>query len=192
MSTYEEHFNKELNILRKKNPNVNLIIDKYEQVFRDALKVFGDEDHSGASAHREANYITDALKRTLLFGILSPLSGVDDEWMDVGEDEGVVCFQNKRLSSVFKEGVGGRPYYIDALIFKEENRSCWTGSCLHKGRRLKSRAYIKDLGVVPKPIYVNVRSVEVNPDDWEFYLDDSSQLDEVEKYYDLIYVKEDT
>ena len=79
------------------------------------VKEFSDEGHSGYSA----SYALQCLKKLLNFKPLSPLTGEDDEWSEVGEDSGYTMFQNKRCGSVFKHGKDGEAYDIDGKVFWE-------------------------------------------------------------------------
>lgn len=74
---------------------------------------FADEGHSGYSA----SYAISTLKRLLCFKPLSPLTGEDDEWNEVSEISGYTHFQNKRCSSIFKDGKDGEAYDIDGKVF---------------------------------------------------------------------------
>ena len=62
------------------------------------VKEFGKEDHSGYSA----SYAINLLNKLLRFEPLSPLSGDDSEWNEVGHG----VFQNKRCFHVFKDADG--------------------------------------------------------------------------------------
>lgn len=75
---------------------------------------FADEGHSGFSASYAINIITKLMK----FKPLTPLTGHDDEWNEVSEHMGQKCWQNKRHSSVFKNG-DGEAYDIDGKAFWE-------------------------------------------------------------------------
>jgi hypothetical protein len=46
------------------------------------------------------------------------------------------------------------------------------------------RGYVKSFPFVPKTFYIDVRDVEVAKDDWESFVIDPSQLEEVWEYYD--------
>lgn len=72
---------------------------------------FSKEDHSGFSA----NYAISLLTRLLSFKPLTPLTGEDDEWVDVGDD----TLQNKRYSAVFKNTKTGKSYNIEGKVFWE-------------------------------------------------------------------------
>jgi hypothetical protein len=73
------------------------------------VKEFADEGHSGMSA----SYALSILKSLLAYEPLSPLTGADDEWMEV--DNGY--WQNKRASNVFKDKDGA--YWSDGIVFWE-------------------------------------------------------------------------
>jgi len=75
---------------------------------------FSKEGHSGFSA----SYALSILKKLLAFKPLTPLTGEDDEWMHVYDDDnGDPVYQNVRLSSVFKGPDGA--YDIDGKVFWE-------------------------------------------------------------------------
>ena len=59
----------------------------------DLLESFDSQGHSGFSAP----YVIRTFCRLAMFKPLTPLTGEDDEWNDIGD-----CFQNKRYSAVFK------------------------------------------------------------------------------------------
>ncbi len=115
---------------------------------------------------------------------LTPITCDDMEWNDVSEYSNRETYQNKRLSAVFKEGKDGLPYYINAIIWKDQKGVTWSGSALTKdGEKIRSGQNIR-LPFEPKTFYVDVESVEVAEDDWENYIKDESQLKEVFDYYD--------
>jgi hypothetical protein len=145
---------------------------------RDLLTVFSTQGHSGSSY----GYVLSCFDKLARFKPLGPITGAASEWSDETSMGG--SLQNKRLSSVFKEGVNGKPYYIDAIVFKEENGCCFTGSSvrLPSGGTISSRQFI-NLPFEPKTFYIDVISEEVAPDDWESTVKDESQLEEVFKYY---------
>jgi len=85
------------------------------------VRTFADEGHSGFSAA----YAINALEKLLRFEPLTPLTGADDEWVEVGDDgpDGT-CFQNKRSPRVFKDNTGA--YDIDGKVFREPSGACYT------------------------------------------------------------------
>jgi len=154
------------------------------------IELFSKQGHSGMSApmvaslfHKLANYEP-----------LQPITGRDEEWSDVSNlGDGKPWYQNKRCSALFKDGKDGKPYYIDAIIKRDQNGTCWNGMAwLNEedwlnGDRTKMvgrKAYIKSFPFTPKTFYIDVRDVEVAKDDWESFIVDPSQLDEVWEYYD--------
>ena len=115
-----------------------------EAICNDALellKVFSEQGHSGSSAP----YLINMLKKLLMFEPLTPLTGEDWEWTEVGEG----MFQNKRCSHVFKQPdrFNGQAYDLDGKVFCEPNGSCFTSS--------DSRVPIT-FPYTPKTEYVNV------------------------------------
>ena len=78
------------------------------------VEEFSKEGHSGYSA----SYALSIIKKLLAMEPLTPLTGEDDEWMDVYEEnDGTTVYQNKRKSSVFKTHRGA--YDIDGKVFWE-------------------------------------------------------------------------
>lgn len=93
--------------------------DEMDKAMRDHIltmvAAFSDEGHSGFSA----SYALGLLKKLLALEPLGPLTGDDDEWMEVYQrDNGETVYQNTRLSSVFKEETAGA-YNIDGKVFWE-------------------------------------------------------------------------
>jgi len=84
------------------------------------IKQFSEEGHSGFSA----SYALSCLKRLLAWEPLSPLTGADDEWSEVGDG----VFQNKRCSRVFKQAdrFNGQAYDLDGRVFREPDGACYT------------------------------------------------------------------
>lgn len=108
------------------------------------VDVFAEEGHSGFSAE----YATSILQKLLRFEPLSPLTGEDDEWNEVGTD----VYQNKRLSRVFKKGKDGQAYDIHGKVFVEPD------GCSYTSR--DSSVYI-EFPYTPKTEYVNVEKNEL-------------------------------
>lgn len=75
------------------------------------VKEFAEEGHSGFSA----SYALSCLEKLLKFKPLSPLTGEDDEWFEYMYG----VYQNKRCSTVFKQGKDGEAYDIDGKVFWE-------------------------------------------------------------------------
>lgn len=142
------------------------------------LEVFSKQGHSGSSAPYCINMFTKLAR----FEPLAPLTFKSDEWNEVGDD----MFQNNRMSSVFKEGVNGQPYYLNAITLETPEGGRWSGSAIlsNSGARIGCSHYIDTTKPFePKTFVIKVREVETAPDDWEFFVDDLTQLTEVFNYY---------
>lgn len=133
------------------------------------------------------------LRKFLLFEPIMEITGVDSEWGEVSERDGMPMFQNRRCSAIFKDGKDGRAYYIDAVVKRDQRGVCWTGWCWlnredyvlgDRGRMISSRGYLKSFPFTPKTFYIDVEDVEIARDDWESFVKDPRQLDEVWEYYD--------
>ena len=141
-----------------------------------------------------APIIADLFKRLANYEPLQPITGKDEEWGDVRDlGDGVPYYQNKRCSALFKNGEDGKPYYIDAIVKRDQKGICWSGMAWLSEEDYKSgdrskmvgkRGYIKSFPFTPKTFYIDVRDVEVTKDDWESFVVDPTQLDEVWNYYD--------
>src|SRR5438105_3839923 len=86
------------------------------------MRVFANQGHSGGSAP----IVTALFSKLASFEPLTPLTFADNEWFE-HENE---IFQNKRNSAVFKVTAIGKPYYIDAIIWRTQTGSTWSGSAL--------------------------------------------------------------
>lgn len=81
------------------------------------MKMFSLEGHSGYSAGMQISLF----QKVGSFEPLTPLTGDDSEWMEVGEG----MHQNVRCSHVFK-GQDGRAYDIEGRIFREPSSTTYT------------------------------------------------------------------
>lgn len=146
------------------------------------LEVFVKQGHSGSSAP----YVINLFKKLANQEPVAPIMCTDDEWIDVGSygSIGDMTYQNNRCGCVFKECIDGKPYYLDAIVWRDQNNSTFTGRVKnYKNEEIRSRQYIK-LPFTPKTFYIDVISTEVAKDDWEHQIKDESQLKEVWNYYE--------
>jgi len=140
------------------------------------IELFSKQGHSGCSAGMVSN-LFNKLSR---FKPISPLTGNDDEWCEVRGG----FYQNKRNSAVFKEGKDGKAYFGDAFVKRTPNGNNWHGRLSLKDGRSVGNCYIKDFSNMPT-ITVDVLEKEVAKDDWEMWIKDESQLEELAKYYEF-------
>ena len=135
------------------------------------IEVFSKQGHSGASAGRAI----ELFRIVASYKNLIALTGKDDELVDVSDD----CFQNNRVSSVFKKKKTGKAYYLNAITWVCE-KSSWVGDV----SGITSRQYIKSFPFAPKTFYIDIIEKEIKKDEWEFTIKDKKQLKEVFEYYD--------
>jgi hypothetical protein len=182
-----------------------LLVKDFVPEIMSLVQKFADSGQSGGSAPFTAGAITEVLRKLLAHEPLGGVENVDDEWNDIsdieGVEEGTGTFQNNRLSSVFKEGKDGRPYYLDAIVFIPEGKEYgFTGNSVMMSEgseeTVGSSQYIKSFPFEPKTFKITVTEKEyrklkdgslVEEDGggwWESWLKDPKQLDEVWEYYD--------
>lgn len=90
----------------------NDINDWMRENVLELLEVFAKQGHSGSSAP----YAVALFEKLAMWKPIAPLTGEDDEWNDPIE-AGNDLYQNKRNSSVFKNGKDGEAYWIHGKIF---------------------------------------------------------------------------
>lgn len=115
------------------------------------MNEFAEEGHSGFSA----SYAISILTKLMDFKPLSPLTGEDNEWVNIREYGESPSWQNKRRSSVFKNA-DGTCYDIDGKVFWEWCMPYEEGDKPYKSyyTNRDSRVPVKFPYIVPdKPIY---------------------------------------
>jgi len=174
------------------------IIAPFEKEITDLVHKFMKSGQSGGSAPMTASAISQAVENLCNHKPLYGITGEDAEWSNsISRDD---TYQNNRLSSVFKKGVKGKAYYLNAIVFCGQNGSQFTsnGSVKDsKGNNVRSSHYIKSLPFKPKTFYIDVIETEWHKDKetgeltkqegggwWTSVLKDDSQLDEVWEYYE--------
>lgn len=200
MTNTAKHAETEIDILiaSAKKKNDEAIIAPFKNEILALCEAFGNSGQSGGSAPFVAGAISKAIKKLLLFQPLCPLTNLDEEWMEVAED----CFQNNRLSSVFKNSKTGKPYFLNAIVWcgdtvGENGSHDWdTFTGMVEG--ITSRQYIKSFPFEPKTFYIDVTRVKYDSvkhkdarvvttgldGDVVYLIKDRKQLDEVWAYYD--------
>lgn len=195
MSNTRKFAERELDVLVKSNtdPDNRPLIEEFIPEILALCEKFGNSGQSGGSAPYTAAALSSAIKKLCLQQPICPITGIDEEWNDITSlNDGETMYQNNRCSALFKDGKDGEAYYIDAIIKRTQNGSCYSGSFwLSKkdyltGNRdlmIRSRQYIREFPFTPKTFYIDVIEEEVAKDDWEMYLKDPNQLEEVFQYY---------
>jgi len=177
------HAVSELEILSKtvKDPIVKYFIPEIIAL----TEKFGNSGQSGGSAPLTATVLAQTIKKLCLQEPICAITGVDEEWVNVTEyNNGEEWWQNKRCGSIFKNGKDGNPYYLDAIIWKNQDGQTYSGSStLKDGSKIYSRQYIKSFPFTPKTFYIDRVDFEVAKDDWESKVKDEKQVSRVFKYY---------
>jgi len=119
MSNLLEHAKEELRIAGLLESD-----DEMQKAMNDHIlhmvEEFSKEEHSGFSA----SYALGQLEKLLRFDPLTPLTGEDWEWTEYVDG----LYQNKRMSSVFKDGKDEQAYYLDGNIFRNQDGTTFTNS----------------------------------------------------------------
>jgi len=194
MSNTMKHFDRELKIMQDKlEEGDKLIIQDYIPSIRKILKICVGQGHSGMSIHPYANAMGRTIKNAMLMQPLSPITGDDSEWTEVGETIPDTS-QNKRCSAVFKTNKTGKSHYLDAVVFQgEDKHDSFTGQV----EDIRSRQYVK-FPFTPKTFYINVvrekyaeskhgnkaKATSCGDGDYVYFIKDRKQLEEVFEYYD--------
>lgn len=195
----------ELDLLMK-NAEGTPVVKEFVPEIMALVKKFADSGQSGGSAPFVSKIIVQVLQKLMMHEPLGEgIMGTDDEWGDISGIEGVAegtgSFQNKRLSSVFKEGKEGKPYYLDAIVFIPEGKDYGFSSggvMMSEGSEetISSSQYIKSFPFAPKTFKITVHEKEYRKLEdgslveeegggwWESWIADPKQLDEVWEYYD--------
>jgi len=191
----------------KQNQKDAIVLD-FEKEILALVKKFSESGQSSSSAPHYINAITNVTKLLLNHEPISPLTGDENEWHFYDANVTVngfppECYQNKRLSSVFRDEYNKLPYYLDAIIFKDEEEfGTFTGSVYKDDsltERVYSYQYIKKFPFTPKTFYIDVKYAEITEEeavkrDISYFQDsegkcyytvikDKEQLKEVFEYY---------
>lgn len=84
------------------------------------IERFSKQGHSGTSAR----YVLECVTQLMNFQPLTPLTGENSEWDDVGMGEHE-CWQNNRFSEVFKDSRDGQAYWSQGRIFSDDGGQSW-------------------------------------------------------------------
>jgi len=86
------------------------------------LGTLASQGHSVMSAP----YVINLFSKLAKYEVISPLTGEDDEWTDVGW-----IYQNNRCGNVFKDKESGEAWDGKGKIFREPNGCCFTSKGSH-------------------------------------------------------------
>lgn len=186
MTNKQSYAQNELNILSKSftDPHDRPLVEPFIPEILSLCKKFGKVIGSETEAILTATAISRALKRILMHEPLMPITGIDEEWFEAADE----VWQNNRCGEIFKAGKNGRPYYLNAVVWKNQEGDGHYGSAFleHLSGKIayNSRQYIKSFPFTPKTFYIDVIETEIAKDDWESVIKNPNQLIKVFKYYD--------
>ncbi len=177
----------ELDILLKATPDA--VIRHFVPEVLALVEAFGNSGQSGGSAPMVAGVISSVVKKLCLQEPISPIMGIDEEWMETATD----VQQNRRCSALFKEK-DGSCHYNHAIIWEGSLGGAFHGSVdIENGKQIHSSQKIKGFPFTPKTFYINVTDFrwadkdeivqDPEGDWWTHHLIDESQLKEVFEYY---------
>lgn len=131
----------------------------------DLVTAFANQGHSGYSAE----LVLDLFHKVAGYQILTPLEDKEDEWVDVSEHSGYPHFQNRRLSSVFKDG-NGVVTSVDATVYVNPDGSTFTQG-----------STVIQLPWVPSQtrIYLDWEGNQISHRDWKLLSHEHEELAEV-------------
>lgn len=151
------------------------------------------EDYSMTSLRRVKERLQSLSKedRGIIVKLLSwlPLSELtieDSDWDGYVSMDGEMTYQHKRLSKLFKNGINGKPYLINRLVFVNQHGDTF-GSGFYRrvedGKLVKYNLLPKQLKEFPR-VYVDCLEYEIGEGDYEFFVSEED-LKKVTKFYDL-------
>lgn len=115
MSNLVEFAKAELERIGKDDDGIQNMINKD---ILEIIETFSKQGHSGFSA----SYALSIIKRLLDWKPITPLTGEEDEWVNVYGD----TYQNKRCPDVFREGTdNSTAYYIHGKVFSDDGGDTW-------------------------------------------------------------------
>lgn len=199
MTNTQNHTRREFQILRETVPDA--IILEFEPEILALCEAFGRSGQSGGSAPYTAGAIVSALKKLLLQDPITPITGEEQEWIDVSAYMGGdTIYQNSREGGLFKKG--DVISYNSSIVWKgPREHDTFTGSVYTPdlSELISSSQFVKSFPFIPKTFYVDVVYIPIDQKDAEerglYYIQhgdnsctlsvikDMSQLDEVFEYY---------
>ena len=146
----------------------------------DLIELFSEQGHSGTSAP----YVINRIKRLASWKPLSPLTGEDDEWMNLHDLGDKVTEQNRRYSGLFRDNKDNSTAHdINAVVFSDNGGVTWFGAGW-----LEKKLNVRDQIVFPytpptKPKEVYVRWLDENMEEAELVESEEERAKQREEFY---------
>jgi hypothetical protein len=163
MSNLRAHAERELQLAGLLDPDGDNYGDLLGKAVLELIDVLANQGHSGMSA----NMTTDVFNRVARREPLTPLTGEDDEWVELAHIQAGV-FQNKRCSRVFKQSdrFNGQAYDTEGVVFREPGGACMTNGDSHTPITfpyIPRRVYV-DVPVSEPTVYDIIEKSASDPD----------------------------
>lgn len=203
MTNTQKFAKRELDILAATEPDA--IVIPFAKEILALCEAFENSGQSGGSAPYTASAIAQTVKKLMLQEPICDVTGHENEWVEVSEigEDCSIMYQNSRCSALFKDGIDGKAYYLNAIVWKGvEDYDTFTGRVYidDKDFELIGSSQFVKFPFKPKTFYIDVVRVPISKEEAEkrglhyiedgfnecYYtiLKDPKQLDEVFKYYD--------
>ena len=181
----------ELYILSKSSTDLEdrPLVEPFIQEIIALCDKFGSSGQSGGSAPYTAKAISNTIEKLCLQKPISPITGIEEEWVDVSHtsdrrEKNNIMYQNRRCSALFKN-TNGKVWYLDAISWNEQRGCQWNGIAkLPNGEEIHSHQFVRRFPFEPKTFVIDVISKDLGKDKCEFHIKDERQLEEAFQYYE--------
>lgn len=195
MSKTLDHATREIELLiNQATPENRPIIEPFVREILALVGAFGRSGQSGGSAEITAMSIGQTVIDLCMQRSITPILDIEEDWVHVGGQlpDGDETYQHKRCNALFKLGKDGLPYYLNAIVWEEDEAPEEQGGTYGrakvfykaKERTITSYQYVK-FPFTPKTFYIKCRT---GADDVRWVLN-TDDLVPVFKYYNYIDVE---
>jgi hypothetical protein len=138
----------------------------------DLFETQGHDQNSGP-------VISGMFQKLVNFQILCPVTNFPKDWVMMDESNNV--YQHTRLYGLMKNGENGKPYYLNAIVWIEDDNRKHIGWA--SGTR--SRQYVKSFPFMPRPFFIRVIPRQVSDEKWDLDIANQDDLKKVWEFYDF-------
>ena len=121
---YAGYMDEDCNFTNDENQN-DIDVEMQEAMCLDVLELLSKMDSQGHSGF-SASVLIHLFSRLSRFQPLTPLTGADNEWMEITEEDGEKLYQNIRCPHIFKKG--DRAHDLNGKVFIHENGTSYTNN----------------------------------------------------------------